>query len=137
VRVRLSTALRLSEAVEAGDAGSECDISGPFDASAASAISGFTLSASLLLNLSLSPCLLSPFEHSSCTAIFGPESGVMQLTSSAGHLPGHESQMTMLTAATGITTAVALRPAVVSFAPAMIPTRLLKLYSIAGARLQV
>src|ERR1700736_617251 len=45
--------------------------------------------------------------------------------------------MTMLMAATGMTTADALRPDVVSFAPAMTPTRLVKLYSIAGARLQV
>src|SRR6266403_5576181 len=45
--------------------------------------------------------------------------------------------MTMLMAATGITTAAALRPDVVSFAPTMTPTRLVKLYSIAGARLQV
>ena len=45
--------------------------------------------------------------------------------------------MTMLMAATGMTTADAFRPDVVNFAPAMTPTRLLKLYSIAGARLQV
>ena len=43
----------------------------------------------------------------------------------------------MLIAATGINRAEALRPAIVNFAPAMMPTRLLKLYSMAGARLQV
>ncbi len=43
----------------------------------------------------------------------------------------------MLTAATGMTTAVAFRPEVVSFAPTITPTLLLKLYSIAGARLHV
>ncbi len=42
-------------------------------------------------------------------------------------------QNTMLSAATGATVALALRPAAVNTAPTIRPTRLLKLYSTAGA----
>jgi hypothetical protein len=84
--LRLSEALRLSMPADALRASGECDVSSPLDASAgwypaASAISGFISSASLLILFFSKPLHTLPARHCSCAAISKPGSGVMQVTS--------------------------------------------------------